>query len=82
MGYVGSIVSIPMRMRRLRTEWLLTLICIGRLDVINGQTRQTYKWEYIRLKHTDDGNLMVAAFLSQLKAKVQVFLEGHNFFYI
>ena len=30
------------------------------------------------LNHTDIGNLMVAAFLSQRMAKVQVFLEGHT----
>ena len=55
--------------------WLTTLICTDRLDVINGQT---FKWEYIIIKHTDDGNLMVAVFLSQHMAKVQVFLEGHK----
>lgn len=58
-----------------RIEWLSTLICTERLDIINGQT---YKWEYIMLNHTDIGNLMVAAFLSQRMAKVQVFLEGHT----
>ena len=58
-----------------RIEWLSTLTCTERLDIINGQT---YKWEYIMLNHTDIGNLMVAAFLSQRMAKVQVFLEGHT----
>ena len=78
MGYVGSNVSVSMRIAYaylVRIEWLSTLICTERLDIINGQT---YKWEYIMLNHTDVGNLMVAAFLSQRMAKVQVFLEGHT----